>query len=94
MRFSNRRTHDQTLAWGEMAQDEGLEEVNGIFGKSMFFEVPGFDVIQDILPEAMHLLDGGFMKNTCGRTFRNGSGPQAKKGYKRADPSKLSKILK
>ena len=86
--------HDETLIWAEQAEEENLEEVNGIFGKSVFFQVPGFDVVQGILPEAMHLLDGGFMKNTCGRTFNQGKSAQTKEGYRRAPTDELSKILK
>ena len=66
----------------------------GITGKSVFFNVPEFDVITDILPEPMHLLDAGFMKNTCGRAFNSGSGPQTRPGYKRTNPSALNDYVR
>lgn len=94
MRFAKRRTHEDTLAWGEKAQAEAKEEVNGIFGKSIMFDVHGFNVIKDMFPEPMHLLDGGFMKNTCGRTFRQGKSAQTKDDYRRAPIDELNRLLK
>ena len=94
MRFRPRRTHEQTVEWGTQAQAEAKEEVQGITGKSIFMEVEGFDLVKDILPEAMHLIDGGFMKNTCGRTFQNGQAPQTRKRYVRASTEVLTSILR
>ena len=72
MRFSALRTHEETLQWANEAEENGLDHVNGIMGKSVFFEAPNFDVVQDMMPEPMHLLDCGFVKNTCMRTFNCG----------------------
>ena len=84
MRFSPRRTHEETVQWAEQAHSQGLDNVYGITGKSVFFGAEGFDVVNDILPEAMHLLDSGFMKNTCVRTFNAGTSHQTKAGYRRS----------
>ena len=42
MRFSALRTHEETLQWANEAEENGLEHVNGILGKSVIFEAPGF----------------------------------------------------
>ena len=94
MRFSERRTHERTLHWAERVAAGEWEDAYGIMGKSCFFNVPGFDVIQDILPETMHLMDGGFMKNTCGRTFHNGPGAQTRPGYRRTSIARLSELIR
>lgn len=94
MRFAKPRTHQETLQWAELVEEEGLAEYNGILGKSLLFQIPDFDIINDVLPEAMHLLDGGFTKNTCGRTFNNGTSAQTKPGYKRSPVAPFSTIMK
>lgn len=94
MRFSTRRNHLDTLEWAQEVENGSVAEKNGILGKSILFQVPGFDVIQDLLPEAMHLLDAGFMKNTCGRTFNQGKSPQTRSTYRRAPVEELSKRLR
>ena len=66
MRFSERRTHEETRTWANEAMEAQLDHVMGITGLSVFFEAPNFDVVLDMMPEPMHMLDGGFMKNTCG----------------------------
>ena len=62
----------------------------GLLEEVFFFEAPGFDVVRDMVPEPMHLLDRGFMKNTCGRTFKCGTGHQTEPGYRRTPSGKLS----
>lgn len=94
MRFSERRNHEKTLEWAEEVEAGLVTEKNGIMGKSVLFQISEFDIVQDLLPEAMHLLDGGFMKNTCGRTFNQGKSPQTKAGYRRAPVTELSEILR
>ena len=94
MRFSPRRTHAQTLTWAREAVNEQLDNVMGITGESVFFEAQDFDVVQDMLPEPMHLIDCGFMKNTCGRTFNSGATHQTDAGYRRCPTGELSDKVK
>lgn len=94
MRFSALRTHEETLQWANEAEENGLDHVNGIMGKSVFFEAPNFDVVQDMMPEPMHLLDCGFVKNTCMRTFNSGNAAQTIPGYRRSPSGKLSDEFK
>ena len=94
MRSCERRTHNQTLLWANEVVETGATEVMGITGKSVFFNVPDFDVVQQMLPEPMHLLDAGFMKNTCGRAFNSGCGPQTKPGYKRTSICTLNDYVR
>ena len=94
MRFSPRRTHQQTEEWADEALAQHQDNVFGIMGKSTFFKAEGFDVVNDILPESMHLLDSGFMKNTCVRTFNAGTSHQTKPGYRRSPVGALSDKLR
>ena len=94
MRFCPKRTHEETCVWARQAEEQQLDHVMGITGESVFFQVPGFDVVKDILPEALHMLDGGFMKNTCGRTFSGGSSHQTTPGYKRTSIDKLTNDIR
>lgn len=93
MRHAPRRTHEQTLIWAEQVQNGEYEEIMGITGKSIFFDVENFDVVKGILPEPMHLMDGGFMKNTAGRTFRSGTAQQTRAGYRRSSSATLSTLI-
>ena len=92
MRFCDHRTHEQTLEWAEQAERDGMDHVYGITGKSVFFEAEGFDVVKDMLPEPMHLIDAGFTKNTC--TFHAGTAHQTRPGYRRAPTGNLSKEIR
>ena len=94
MRFSRRRSHEETEGWAEEVVSQGLDHVFGITGRSVFFQAEGFDVVNDILPESMHLLDSGFMKNTCVRTFNAGTSPQTRPGYRRSPVGALSDELR
>ena len=94
MRFSQRRNHDQTLEWANLVEGGEYQELYGIIGKSVFFDVDGFDIIKDIPPDPMHFLDGGLIKNTCGRVFNSGSSHQTQPGYKRASITKLSDMIR
>ena len=68
MRNMKLRTHEDTVKWAEKGTKE--KDVYGIMGKSVFMEVvPNFDVVKDMLPEPMHLLDGGFFKNIMGKLY-------------------------
>ena len=82
MRHSDRRTHEQNLEWAVAVEAGECTELMGITGRSLFFEAPDFDTIHDMLPETMHLMDGGFMKNMCGRTFNSGAGHLTRLGYR------------
>ena len=42
----------------------------------------------------MHLMDGGFMKNTMGRTFNCGTSHQTRVGYKRSSIAQLSELVR
>jgi hypothetical protein len=86
------RTHENTMLWAEQAVQQG-GHVNGIVAKSIFATIPNFDVIKDMPPEPMHLLDTGFMKNTCLKMFNAGTSPQCKPGYRRTPIMKLSELL-
>ena len=94
MRFAERRTHEQNLEWAMSVESGERTEFMGMTGKSVFFECTDFNTIQDMLPETMHLMDGGFMKNTCGRTFNSGSGHQTRQGYRRINSTALSDLLR
>ena len=87
------RTHDNTMIWAEQAVQQG-SHVNGIIAKSIFATIPNFDVIRDMPPEPMHLLDTGFMKNTCLKIFNAGTSPQTKPGYRRSPIGQLSELLR
>jgi len=69
------------------------ESFPSVTGKSIFFDVENFDVVKGILPEPMHLMDGGFMKNTAGRTFRSGTAQQTRAGYRRTSSATLSTLI-
>ena len=94
MRFSQRRSHDQTLEWAEKAEDENLDHYMGITGRSVFFDAENFDVVWDMMPEPMHLIDGGFVKNTLGRTFNSGASHQTRLGYRRSPSAHLSELIR
>ena len=94
MRFSEPRTHENTLTWADEVSGGQYLDKYGITGKSIFFKVPGLDIIHDIPPEPMHLMDGGFMKNTMGRTFNSGTSHQTRAGYRRSSIAKLSDIVR
>ena len=94
MRFSERRTHEKNLEWGLSVEAGEASEIMGITGRSVFHDAPNFDIVHDMLPETMHLMDGGFMKNTCGRTFNSGTGHQTRMGYKRLNPDELSNLIR
>ena len=94
MRFSEPRTHVQTLEWADEVEEGQYLDKYGITGKSIFFKLDGFDLIHDIPPEPMHLMDGGFMKNTMGRTFNSGTAHQTRVGYRRSSIAKLSQLIR
>lgn len=87
------RTHEDTIRWAEEAETTG-DHSHGIIGQSVLMDFPRFDVVKDLVPEPMHLLDMGFMKNICGRIFNSGTAPQTKRGYKRSPTGKLSQLLR
>ena len=94
MRFSDRRTHEQNLEWALSVEAGLATDAMGIVGRSVFFDASDFDTIYDMLPETMHLMDGGFMKNTCGRTFNSGAAHQTRDGYRRVNCSELSELIR
>ena len=94
MMSAERRTHRDTLQWALEAEDPGTDHVMGIMGRSVFFDVPGFDIIRDMIPEPMHLLDAGFMKTTCGRAFNSGTAHQTQPGYRRTNIAILDSYVK
>ena len=94
MRYSDRRTHEQNLEWALAVESGDCQELMGMTGKSVFFDAKDFDIVQDMLPETMHLMDGGFMKNTCGRTFNSGASHQTRMGYRRTQVSALSDLIR
>jgi hypothetical protein len=87
------RTHVNTLAWADHAERTG-EPIYGITGRSIFFNIENFDVVKDMPPEPMHLMDAGFMKNTCLKIFNAGNSPQCKQGYRRTSITRMSNILR
>lgn len=94
MRHSERRTHEQSLQWAELVHSGEYEEYMGIIGKSVFFQIDGFDIVKDIPPDPMHFFDGGIIKNTCGRIFNSGKAPQTQIGYRRTSIAKLSDMIR
>jgi hypothetical protein len=90
---AEQRTHANTIIWAQQSLEEG-RHVFGITGQSVFSIIPDFDLIKDIPPEPMHLMDTGFMKNTCLKIFNAGSSPQCKDGYRRTPIGKLSDIIR
>jgi hypothetical protein len=64
------RTHEDTLRWAESVEEGLFTSLMGITGKSVFTTAHGFMLVHDILPEPMHLLDGGFMKSMCAKIFK------------------------
>jgi len=69
-------------------------EYMGIIGKSVFFQCTDFDVVEKMLPEVMHLMDGGVFKNLMARTFQSGTAPQTKDGYRRVKSTELSRLIR
>ena len=65
-------------------------EYNGIVGRSVFFDALGFDVIRDMYPEPMHLMDGGFFKALMAKMFRVSNVQPHKAGYKRTSIVELA----
>lgn len=66
----------------------------GITGKSVFFNAEGFDVVKDILPEPMHLLDGGVMKAFCARIFKTTGTNMRIPNYKKTSTVMLSNLIR
>ena len=93
MRFCEERTHEETLIAANQVQDGEFQEVKGVIGKSAFFEANDFNVITDIIPESMHLLDGGFAKAITGRVFNSGVSQQSEQGYRRSSIAELTKKI-
>ena len=89
-RFVPLRTHDETLQAANQVEDGECSEVRGIIGKSPFFEAENFIVVEDIISEPMHLLDGGFTKNIAGRAFNCGVSKQSEAGYRRTSIAVLT----
>ena len=94
MRFCEARTHEKNLEWAEEVSSGLYLDKFGITGKSIYFQVPGFDIVNDIPAEPMHLMDGGFMKNTMGRVFKSGTAHQTKEGYRRQSISRLTEMIR
>jgi len=94
MCFYDLRTHDDTVKWAEQAETltEG-QHVYGITGRSVFLDVKEFDVINHMLPEPMHLLDGGFFKNLMGKIFKINNTQSHVPGYKRISTPPLNESL-
>ena len=90
MRFCQPRSHEQNLEWALTVAAGEKAELMGMTGRSLFFDAPNFDTVYDMMPETMHLMDGGFMKNTCGRAFNSGSGPQTRPGYRKTNIATLN----
>jgi hypothetical protein len=89
------RTHDQTLAWAETVEEGTFASMMGITGKSVFFGASGFDIVRDILPEPMHLLDGGMMKALCSRIFKSNAGTNMRiPNYKKTSTKLLSNLIR
>lgn len=53
------RTHDGTFEAALHHNDLDYEERKGVTGKSELFRLPGFNVIDHMVPEAMHLMCEG-----------------------------------
>ena len=84
LRYIKERTHEETLDLAESVASGEYTEMKGIMGKSPFFNAHDFNIIDQIIPEPMHLLDGGFTKNIAGRTFNSGTSQQSEPGYRRS----------
>ena len=93
MRFSPERTHIETLIAANQVVAGEFQEVKGVIGKSAFFEAKDFDVINDIIPEPMHLMDGGFSKAIAGRVFNSGVSQQSEPGYRRTSVAELTRKI-
>ena len=93
-RFQPLRTHEETLEWANIVDAGEAREINGIVGKSLLFDVPNFDVVWNTLPEAMHLLDLGFVKGLSGRVFNSGTAAQTMLGYRRTSIAELSNLVR
>ena len=93
MRFSQERTHEETLIAANQVISGEFQEVKGVIGKSAFFEAKDFNVITDIIPESMHLMDGGFAKAILGRTFNSGTSQQSEPGYRRTSIVELTRKI-
>ena len=93
MRFCPERTHDETLLAADQIVAGEFSEIKGVIGKSPFFEARNFNVITDIIPEPMHLLDGGFAKALASRMFNSGSSQQSEPGYRRTSIAELTKKI-
>ena len=92
-RFAPLRTHDETLQAANQVEYGECSEVRGIIGKSPFFQAENFNHIEDIVPEPMHLLDGGFTKNIAGSAFNCGVSQQSEAGYRRTSVAVLTKKI-
>ena len=90
MRFATQRTHEETLIAADQVSSGEYQDINGVIGKSAFFAAKDFDVIDDIPPEPMHLLDGGFGKAILSRTFNSGTSQQSEPGYRRTSIAELT----
>ena len=93
MRYCEERTHEQTLEAANQIVAGEYSELKGVIGKSPFFEARNFNVITDIIPEPMHLLDGGFAKALASRMFNSGSSQQSEPGYRRTSIAQLTKRI-
>lgn len=93
MRYSPSRSHEDTLQWANEIENGLAEEINGIKGRSVLFDIPEFDIIHDVPPEPMHLIDGGFTKGLMARMFNVGTSNLHHPGYRRDNTVKLSEFL-
>ena len=89
-RFAKERTHEETLIAANQIMSGECQEVKGVLGRSPFFDAKDFDVITDIIPEPMHLLDGGFAKAIASRVFNSGTSQQSEPGYRRTSIAELT----
>lgn len=48
------RTHQQTLEYATAAADEPGSRICGVKGPTWLFLIPGFDVIENMIPDSMH----------------------------------------
>ena len=94
MRDAERRIHEQTEQWVNQVEDGEALDAFGITRKSVFFRAPGFDVIQDLMPERMYLLDAGLWKNTMSRIFQSGASQQTRPGYWRQNIGQLTSLIR
>jgi hypothetical protein len=87
------RTHDETLEIANRLEELDQNDRKGVTGKSVLFDIQGFDVIKSMMPEYMHWACIGVVEKLVRLTFQLGEKPKTHRDYQRTSAERLNGLL-